>query len=98
MLLLLDKFSQVVRVDELASLAVGAIPLVVVLLAKLGLVHRWNVYFFHEFVFSMGKSTVVTVLASLSLFEALAQLGLLLDLVVSSQDSSVVSEGKWILL
>lgn len=84
--------------DELAALTVGTVALVVELLTQLSLVHRGYVYFLLQLCFSMGKCTSISVLAGTSLLPARAEFCLLLDLVVSSQDSPVVLEGVGVLV
>jgi hypothetical protein len=69
-----------------------------VLLTKLGLVHGWYVYFFLQFVFTVGKGTIVTILTKAGFFEAGTELSLFLNLVVFGENSSVVLECVWILL
>lgn len=84
--------------NELAPVAILAYSGVQVLLTQFCFVHRRYVYLFLKLMITMCKGTVITKLAVSSLMEAFAKFGLLLELIVSSQESSIVPESKWIFL
>jgi len=83
LLLVLELLTEVGGVNELTSDAIGTVSVEVELLTQFSLVHRGHVYLFLEFVFSVSEGALVSVLAVSGLLPAGAELGLLLDLVVS---------------
>lgn len=82
--------------NELASVTIRAVSLVMELLAKFCLVHRWDVYLLLKFVFTMGEGAFVSVFARACCFPAGTQLSLDLNLVISGKKSSIVSESEWV--
>lgn len=82
------------RVDELASLAVWALEVLVILLAELGLVSGGDVLLLLKFMVTMSECASISVLASLVLDPTFAEFCLDLQLVVVRNDSAVTSESK----
>lgn len=93
-----QKAAQILRMDELASVAVGAVAVEMKRLAQLRFVHRWYVYLFLQLMLSMGEGTVVPIFAAASRLEAGAEFSLLFNFVVSGQQAARVFECERILL
>jgi len=81
-------------VKILASLTVGAVASLVILLARLGLVLDMSQDFGLKFVSTVSKTTLVTKLALASQFPVLAHLSLVLSLVILNKKASLFMAGK----
>jgi len=81
-------------VKILASLTVGAVASLVILLAGLGLVLDVSQDLGLKFVSAVSKTTLVTKLALASEFPVLAHLSLVLSLVILDKKASLFMAGK----
>ena len=81
-LFVLNHISNFFGMDELASISVWAVMILMVLLTEFGLVSRWNMLFLLKLMLSMGKRTHFTIWTWLSFNPTFAQFSLDLDFVV----------------
>lgn len=94
--LLFDKLSDDIGMDELAPVAVRALSVFMELLTEFSFVPGWHMFLFLEFCLTVSKCTGIPI-GALSVFhKRFTELGLNLNLVILAQDSSIALEGKWI--
>ena len=94
--LLLLKLVECSWMDELASVSVWAILVLMKLLTQLRFVSRWHVLLLLQLALSMSKSAGIAIGTASFLLEGAAELCLYLDFVVFWHDSAVILECKWV--
>jgi len=99
----LSRIAEDIRHDSffmeiLASLTIGAIASLMVLLARLGLILDMGQDLSFKFMSTMSKAALVTKLAFTSKFPILAHFSLVFSLVVLDEETSFFSRSKVLLL
>jgi hypothetical protein len=99
----LSRIAKDIRLDSffmevLASLTIGTIASLVVLLARLGLILDMSQDLSFKFMFSMSKAALVTKLAFTLQFPVLAHFSLIFSLVVLDEKTSFLSASEVLLL
>jgi len=80
--------------EVLASLSIGTIACLMVLLAWLGLILDMNESFILEFTSAMGETALITEFAVASELPVLAELSLVLSLIVFNKEPSFFDSTK----
>ena len=80
----------------MAADAIRAEKGVMILLAQLRLVSAWDVFLLLKFVFTMRKGTGVAILARSLPDPTFAELSFDFQLIITTHDSTIRLEGKWI--
>jgi len=84
--------------EILASLTIGAIASLMILLARLGLIFNVSQDLSLKFISTMSKAALVTKLASTSKFPVLTHFSLVLSLIVLNEETSFLRSSKVLLL
>lgn len=95
--MIIDYIHRLLRMDELASVPVRTIQLLVELGAWACFVHRGNVFLFLELVLSVGEGATLTITALALVNPLAAELCFDFEFVVFGNYPSIAFKGYWIL-